>query len=139
MIRSVYGKFKEVFAFGATVGGGVGTTSVIDLQGFHSAWLVFTAGVFAFTGTNKVTLNLLDSADGTTYGTVAMADVEGGESSTVMRVWDSSASDASAAYSLHYRGNKRYLKATLTEAGTVSVPMSCVAILGSSDMKPSID
>ncbi len=139
MIRSVYGKLKEVYLLSKTVGSGDSTTSVLDLQGFHSAWLVFTAGVFALTGTNKVTLTLLESVDGTTYGTVSQADVEGGESSTVFRAWDSSASDASSAYSLHYKGNKRYLKATLAEGGTVSVPMSCVAILGSSDMKPSID
>lgn len=139
MMRSLYGRVKSVFGLSKTVGSGDSTTAVIDLQGFKSCMLAFTAGVFNFTGTNKVTLTVLESDDNTTYGTVAAADMEGMESSSVFRAWDSSASDASTVTELFYRGTKRYVKAVLAESGTVSVQMACVALMGDSDNKPSVD
>lgn len=139
MMRSMYGKIKTVFGLSKTVGSGDSTTAVLDLQGFKSACIQITAGIFAFTGTNKVTLTVLESTDGTTYGTVAAADMEGMETASVFRAWDSSASDASTVTELHYRGTKRYVKCTLVEAGTVSAQFGCVYTLGSLDMKPSVD
>lgn len=139
MMRSLYGKIKSVFGMSKTVGTGDSTTSVVDLQGFKSCCISITAGVFALTSTNKVTLTVLESTDGTTYGTVAAADMEGMESASVFRAWDASASDASTVTELHYRGTKRYLKSVFVEAGTVSIPMSTIYFLGDSDMKPSVD
>ncbi len=139
MMRSQYGRIKSVFGMSKTVGGGDSTSSVIDLQGFKSLALAITAGVFNLTGTNKVTLTVLESDDNTTYGTVASADMEGMETSSVVRAWDASASDASTVTELHYRGVKRYVKCVFVEGGTVSIPMSVVAVCGDSDNKPSVD
>lgn len=139
MMKSLYGRIKPVYALAKTVGSGDSTTSVIDMQGFTSLCLSFVAGVFNLTGTNKVTLTVLESEDNTTYGTVAAADIEGMETASVFRAWDSSASDASTVTNLHYRGTKRYVKAVLAEAGTVALPMGCIAICGDSHNKPSVD
>lgn len=139
MMRSLYGRIKPVFGMAKTVGGGDSTSAVCDLQGFKSCAISINAGVFALTSTNKVTLQVLESDDATTYGTVAAADMEGMETASVFRAWDSSASDASTTTNVHYRGVKRYLKCLFQEGGTVSIPMSCVFICGDSDNKPSVD
>jgi hypothetical protein len=139
MMRSLYGKLKAVFGLSKTVGSGDSTTSVFDMQGFTSVMIAITAGVFNLTSTNKVTLLVLDSSDNTTYGTVADADMEGMEAAGVFRAWDSSASDASTITELHYRGTKRYVKCTLVEAGTVSIPMAVAFIGGDTHNKPTVD
>lgn len=139
MMRSQYGKIKAVFGLAKSVGSGDSTTSVADLQGFKSCCISIVAGVFALTATNKVTLTVLESTDGTTYGTVAAADMEGMETTSVFRAWDLSASDASTVTELHYKGVKRYIKCVLAEGGTVSLPMGVSYIMGDLDMKPSID
>ena len=139
MMRSLYGRCKAVYALSKTVGSGDSTTAVIDMQGFKSCMLAFTAGIFNLTGTNKATLTILESDDGTTYGTVAAADMEGMETASVFRAWDASASDASTVTELFYKGVKRYVKGVIVEAGTVALPMGCVAIMGDSDNKPSVD
>lgn len=139
MMRSQYGKIKAVFGLAKSVGSGDSTTAVADLQGFKSCCISIVAGVFALTSTNKVTLTVLESDDGTTYGTVAAADMEGMETPSVFRAWDLSASDASTNTELHYKGVKRYIKCTLAEGGTVSLPMGVSFIMGDMDLKPSID
>lgn len=138
-MRSQYGKIKAVFGLAKSVGSGDSTTAVADLQGFKSCCISIVAGVFALTATNKVTLTVLESTDGTTYGTVAAADMEGMESASVFRAWDLSASDASTVTELHYKGVKRYIKCVLAEGGTVSLPMGVSYMMGDLDMKPSID
>ncbi len=139
MMRSLYGRIKPVFGLAKSVGTGDSTSAVCDLQGFKSCAISIVAGVFALTATNKVTLTVLESDDGTTYGTVAAADMEGMETASVFRAWDLSASDASTVTNLHYRGVKRYIKGVFAEGGTVSLPMGCVFICGDSDTKPSVD
>jgi hypothetical protein len=139
MMKSLYGRVNSIYALAKTVGSGDSTTSVIDLQGYSSCLLSFVAGVFALTSTNKVTLTVLESDDNTTYGTVAAADMEGMETASVFRAWDLSANDASTVTNLYYRGTKRYVKCTLVEGGTVALPMGCVAVLGDSHNKPSVD
>lgn len=139
MMRSQYGKIKAVFGLAKSVGSGDSTTAVADLQGFKSCCISIVAGVFALTSTNKVTLTVLESDDGTTYGTVAAADMEGMETASVFRVWDLSASDASTNTELHYKGVKRYIKCTLAEGGTVALPMGVSYIMGDLELKPSID
>lgn len=139
MMRSQYGKLKAVFGLAKTVGSGDSTSAAIDLQGFKSCMINIVAGVFNLTGTNKVTLTVLESDDNTTYGTVAAADMEGMETASVFRAWDASASDASTVTQLHYKGVKRYVKCTFVEAGTAALPMGCEFVLGDSDSKPSAD
>jgi hypothetical protein len=139
MMRSLYGKVKAVYGAAKTVGSGDSTTAVFDMQGFQSCMLVFTAGIFALTSTNKVTLTVLESDDATTYGTVAAADMEGMETASVFRAWDLSASDASTVTELHYKGIKRYIKCTLVEGGTVALPMGMAFVGSDQRMKPSVD
>lgn len=140
MMRSKYGKVIQQFGLCKTLGSGDSTTSVCDLQGFQSVFLSILMGVFNFTSTNKLTLTLLDSSDNTTFGTVAHADVEGEEVvGTTFKIWDATATEASTAFQIHYRGTKRYLKAVLAEGGTVSVAGSVVFVCGDQHMSPSID
>lgn len=139
MMRSQYGKLKSAFGMAKTVGSGNSTTSAVDLQGFTSCMISIAVGVFNFTGTNKLTAVVLESDDNTTYGTVALTDLEGLEDASTVRVWDATATDASTVTDLFYRGSKRYVKLALNESGTVSVQAGASFILGDSHMKPSID
>ena len=139
MMKSMYGKVKAVFGLAKSVGSGDSTSAVFDMQGFTSCMIAISAGVFALTSTNKVTLTVLESDDATTYGTVAAADMEGMETASVFRAWDLSASDASTVTELHYRGIKRYIKCVFVEGGTVSLPMGAAFIGSDMHHKPSTD
>lgn len=138
-MRSQYGKLKSAFGMAKTVGSGNSTTSAVDLQGFTSCMISIAVGVFNFTSTNKLTAVVLESDDNTTYGTVALTDLEGLEDASTVRVWDATATDASTVTDLFYRGSKRYVKLALNESGTVSVQAGASFILGDAHMKPSID
>lgn len=140
MMRSLYGRLTQVLMKApATVGSGDGTTSSVDMQGFQSLMISIAVGVFNFTSTNKLQIIVKESDDNTTFTTVADADLEGIETTSVHRLFDASASDASTVTNLFYRGNKRYVQLALDESGTVAAPLSVVAILGDSHNKPSVD
>jgi len=140
MMRSLYGGIKSVvMRTPGTFGGGDGSTSSVDMQGFTALMISIAVGAFAFTSTNKFQVIVKESDDNTTFTTVADADLEGIEATTTHRLYDLSATDAQTVCDLHYRGTKRYVQCFLDESGTVSVPISVTGVLGYSHNRPSVD
>ena len=141
MMRSKYGSMaKKLPMVPVVMGGGNETSSAIDLQGFKSVAIAVMSGVFDLDGTNYIEILIQESADNTTYTTVAAADLEGdGTGGSPHYVLDAAATDANEIYTFHYKGAKRYCRSLLTEGGTVSIPMSVECTLMDQDLKPSID
>lgn len=140
MMRSLYGKVVNVGALiPKSFGSGSGTSSTVDMQGFRSCMFVIMAGVFNLTTTNKVTCRMEESVDGTVWTEVAQADMTGSEGTGAHILLDTSASDASTVNTLYYRGSKRYAHMLFTEAGTVAIPLACLAVQSHQEMSPSVD
>jgi hypothetical protein len=140
MMRSLYSKVLKVWGLTKTVGSGDSTATVVDMKGFHSCLVNVEMGTFAFTTTNSAALILLDSTDNTTFGTCAFADIEGVDGTATFRIWDGTTTRNGGTSAISaYRGTKRYLKAVIHEAGTVSVPCAVSFTLGEMDIKPTID
>ena len=124
-----------------TVAVGALNTGNVDLQGFDGAEVVLHFGAKhasdTLSATNKITF-LLEHADddGTgspgAYAAVAAADVIGVTPATgVIYVVDAEA-DVAQVFQCGYVGNKRYIRATATPAGTIAngVPLAVEVIKG---------
>lgn len=105
----------------------VGTS--VDLKGFAAAMAVFAAGVADFTTTDELYIpGLEDSADDVTFAAVAAADIEGSVASIT----------TDTVRKIGYKGNKRYLKATITISGTTpSIFASGVILAGNPEVAPT--
>lgn len=116
---------------------GSGTSSSVDLQNYNGVSFHVHAGDFAFDGTNKITLTLGESDDGTTFTVVAEADMIDPESGTIAKILDA-AGDKNATHPIHYKGNKRYVQVVFTEGGTVDVPLAISAVLAYPEFMPPL-
>lgn len=112
-----------------------GTSDMVDVQGANSVEFDVAAGDFAFDGSNKLDLLLGESDDGTTFTVVAGADMIEPENGTLAKSLDSTA-DKNAIHRIHYKGYKRYVQVQIVETGTVSVPLSIVAVKGHLEAMP---
>ncbi len=94
----------------------------VDLQGYDSAAVVFHVGSADFTDTDEVyTPGLEESDDNVAFSAVAASDLEGALTNLA----------ADSMQRAGYKGNKRYLRATLTVSGTTpSVNASALIVRG---------
>lgn len=106
------------------------SSATLDVQGYHSAAVVFAVGTAGDTlsGTVYWTLKIRESDDDSAYNDVAEADLQHTGNTVVV---DAMTKDETA-YVFGYRGTKRYLKAVATPTGTHSVgtPMAVFGLLG---------
>lgn len=114
------------------------TSTVIDLQGYGSASVVFALGNSGDTLSGSVywTLKLQHSDDDSSYADVTTADII--DALTSVAVNDPN-KDATV-YSFGYCGSKRYLKAVATPTGTHSngTPMGMLAMRGTPSLAPVV-
>jgi len=114
------------------------TSSVIDLQGFNSASIVFSLGQAGDTLSTSLywTLTLQQSNDNSTYVAVATTDVNEGVTSIAVN----SPSLDKTVYSIGYIGGMRYLKAIVTPTGTMTsgTPIGIIALRGNAAYKPVV-
>lgn len=118
-----------------------GSSTGVDVADFGAVTFVVSVGVFAFAPADKLRLVLrhsdVDSAG--SYADVGSDDMySNAEAGSYYKDLDLSSEDAGVAHLLHYRGNKRYVKVGWVETGTVSAPMSIVAVRGDSELKPPL-
>lgn len=108
-------------------------TSSVDLQFYESCLIVVEIGVdAALDGSNYWNIGIEESDDDSAFTDVAEADMIGAISGTTtgqFALVDSTAEDA-AAYMVGYIGAKRYVRVHLDETGTLSGPISAIAIAG---------
>ena len=134
-----FADFDTVLMIEPTTLSATTTSSPVDLSEYNSVTVLWEVGVdAALTGANFWTLTLTESdVVGSGYTTVVAADiVDGTDSPTASVVVDSTTED-SLSYKLGYIGNARFLKAVLTETGTVSGNHNISAILGRKRMGPT--
>lgn len=124
-----------------TVAVGAKNTGDQDLQGFDGAMVVVHVGAKhasdTLSGTNKITC-LLEHADddGTgaagTYASVAATDVVGVTPSSGVVLTIDDAAKCAMVHQLGYVGGKRFIKLTMTPAGTIAngVPIAAEVIKG---------
>lgn len=149
-MRSIHNEIKPVQSLQpqtVTSGGGAVNTSDIDLQGFDAAEIIVNVGANGgdtLNGTNKFTLKLEHADDDGTgaadsYAAVGDTDIVGAtQSSGVFATIDDAAED-SMLYRLGYIGGKRFIKVTITPAGTLSNgnPFSVTIIKGHPYIAPT--
>lgn len=73
------------------------------------------------------------------YANCADADIFDAEDGAngVAKALDGTA-DASNVHLVHYRGNKRYTRIRIVETGTVSAPISVIAVQGHGHLNPAL-
>ena len=103
-----------------------GNGLTVDTQGFLSAELIVNAGIFAFDGSNNVSIKLQhgDESDLSDAADVTAADLLGADI-----VLDNAADDVST-FRQGYIGKKRYIRSVHTVVGTVAAPIGMEFILG---------
>lgn len=109
--------------------------SGIDRQGFNSVFFVVNIGANGGTldGSNNLDLVLQDSDDDSTYTDVTDTGLAGGatiDSAGVFATIDAGG-EAAQVYKVAYTGSKQYVRLQADVTGTISLPVSGVALLGS--------
>lgn len=128
MLRGLKQKIKNYMLLaGQSVSADVMTTSV-DLANLRSFGFLVSSGAFAYTGANKIALEIYESDDNSTF-TLAAVDAHVGGAIKEL----SATADQNTVHLVEYRGTKRYIKLNLNVSGTVAAP---IAVIGhSSDLQ----
>jgi hypothetical protein len=132
MLRSLMALVTSVIMLAAQSVSATTTTSSVDTAGFGALCLQFVFGAFAFDTTNKLTVTIEHCDDDSTYVQCSTGDlyVEGSTIDTGIAFVANSASYSSAIKHVDYLGSKRYVRAVLTEGGTVVAVLAVNAIKG---------
>ena len=109
--------------------------SGIDMQGFASLWFSANIGANGGTldGSNSLVLKLEHSDDGSTYTAVTDIGEAGGytvDATTGAFATIDASGAAALTYKVGYTGIKRYVRIVADVTGTISLPVSVVALLG---------
>lgn len=93
----------------------------------------------AFDATNKVSINLEESDDDSTYAVVDADGMFDGETpaSGIFKILDDTA-DKDQMYVVHYRGVKKFARIALDVSGTVSCVIGVSAVQGHSELQPPL-
>lgn len=106
------------------------TSSSADTRGFNDNVVIVNIGVAldSLSGSRYWTIQLEESANNSTFTSVADSDTGNGAASFVL---NSSITD-DQAYVMNYTGSKRYIRVVITATGSHSIgtPMGVTAILG---------
>jgi hypothetical protein len=117
-----------VSSFAATA-----ATSSVDCKDINSLGFVLAVGSFAFSGSNYLTVNLQESDDNSTWTDVTQV-YEG--TAPAPLVLNDQATQESKSHLVEYRGGKRYARLNIVETGTVTAPLSVVAISNKPELMP---
>ena len=127
--------FKIVSALKSQTVAASASGSVADVLGFNSCIITLNIGTTGATldGSNFLGIRLQESDnDSSGWADVTDPTLLGGfalASGSSIFIIDAAAED-DQSYKFAYTGGKRYLRLSLIEVGTVSLPMSAVMLLG---------
>jgi hypothetical protein len=123
MQRNLMDRLLSVFSFAGTL---TVTTNgaVVDGKDLLSVAYLVSPAAFTFSGTNKITMRIFHSDDGSTFTEALEAN---GDLYGANPVLDTPAEGAASSY-IEYRGTKRYTRLQLEVGGTVSVAVGALAI-----------
>lgn len=108
-------------------------TDGVSTADCEAVTFVVQCGAMAFSGTDKLSLNVQhsDTDVGSTYVACTALDIfdpEDGANGTA-KVLDGT-EDQNTVHLVSYRGTKAFVRLNIVEGGTVSVPLSAMAIRG---------
>lgn len=138
MLKDIHSGMLAAVALAAAALDATTAGATVDVAGYDGCEFVIAVGVggITFSGTNKVTFIMEDSADGSTWAAVADGYVLGAGTVTdgIVKVLNE-AHAAAAIYRFGYVGYKRYVRIRAVFAGThgTATPMSAVAMLRGMD------
>lgn len=133
MLRSLIEKFKSAMLYAPQTFSATTATSSMDLQGLSNFAFEVVVGAFStFDGTNNVSLTVQESDDNSSWAdapdeSLYALDPAAASGSGIAKILDA-AGDASSVHLIPYRGNKRYARLNMVEAGTVSCGISVTGI-----------
>ena len=139
MLRSLKDTLKSVQVLIAAPLTATTATTGTDLSDANSLMWLVSAGAMAFTGTDKLSLTVQHSDTDSGYANAVDADIfdaEDGDNG-IAKILDAGA-DASKVHAIHYRGNKKFARLNIVEAGTVSVALDVVAVTGHHELMPPL-
>lgn len=133
--RNILSGLKVVNLLTAAVWTATSASKLLDRAGFQSAAILLVLGAnggTAFDASNKITPTLeeSDTTADADFTTVAAANM------TVAPTVIDADGEASTVQTVEYRGSKRYIRLKLTEAGTISIPIAVVGLLGRATNEP---
>lgn len=139
MLRSLKDKLKVSQVLAPAVVTGTVATSGFNVTDFGSLTFAVSVGAFSFTGTDKLSITVQHSDTDSSYVDAADEDIFDAENGAagIAKVLDAGG-DASITHLVHYRGNKKFVRLNIVEAGTVSVGLGVVAIGGHSELMPPL-
>lgn len=142
MLRSLMAKLKHTLvAMQALASATIQSTAVSTA---HAGSLCFDVlvGAFTFTGGNTLSLGL-EHADPTVengdtpgaYTAVPQAEVFGADANGFVKVYNANLA-AAEVQSLHYLGDKKFVRVRFVVGGTVTAQVAAVAIQGNLEAMP---
>jgi len=139
MLRSLKDTLKSVQVLIAGPLTSTTATAGVDLQDANSIMFLVSVGAMAFTGTDKLSLTVQHSDTDSAYANATDSDIFNAEDGDngIAKILDA-AGDASKVHSVHYRGNKRFVRLNIVEGGTVSVVLDVVAVSGHQELMPPL-
>ena len=144
MQRSLKDKLKVTKCLDPDTVTATGAGAGVNNAGFGSLMFLVAVGATSgndFSGTHKLAITMQDSdvdVDGS-YANCVDADIHDAEDGAngIVKNLDAT-DDADSVHVAHYRGNKKFARIKLVETGTVSVPVSVVAVQGHSELMPPL-
>ena len=144
MLRSLKDTLKPLFCLAPATVTATGAATGVDVADFGSVMFLVatgTEGGNALSSSHKLAITVQDSDVDTdaSYANCVDADIYDAEDGAngIAKNLDASA-DENTIHAVHYRGNKRYVRLKLVETGTVSLPVSIVAVAGNSEFNPPL-
>lgn len=129
---------KHVLALAPQTLSATTATAGIDTKDLNSLAFLINVGSFAFDGTNYLTVNLQHSDTDSSYANVGQDGVYDGNTAPTVLVLNDQATQESKSHLVEYRGGKRFVRLNIVESGTVSAPISVVAISNHSELLPPL-
>jgi hypothetical protein len=131
MKLNLHEECKTVFAYcKALTSAAAVKSAVIDRRGYNGVEFVFAYGLTA-SAVDTHTLTILESDTATTgdFTSVADANLAGTEALAGRAAGLTSGVGINVAKRIGYKGNKRYVRASIVGAGSATMLGSCVALL----------
>lgn len=109
-------------------------TAGVDTKDLNALAFNINLGAMVFDGTNFLTVNLQHSDTDSAYANVIQENLYEGTAPAVLVLNDTA--QQSKSHLVEYRGGKRFVRLNIVESGTVSVPISVVAISTKPELMP---
>lgn len=107
-------------------------TTGVDTKDINSLGFILAVGAMTFSGTNFLTVNVQESENNSDWTNVTQTYEGTAPAALILNA----PAQAAMSHIVEYRGGMRYARLNIVESGTVSVPLSVVAISNKPELMP---